>query len=866
MLKSERHQGRYVAFISYKHAVDSAFAAQLELDIKQYAKGTLSLPRRIFRDEQHINPGEDLSGTIKAALIESEFLILLASKEAATSMWVQQEIDLWCGYLNRTDRLIIILTSGQIGLTKNRNAIDWRSTNALPTNLKKYLKTFPLWVDLSQALTPSSRTLGDPGYKSAVNAVVARMENKSPNELLGKEWQIRRRNIRIAWSVSAILLTLLIISTAMGIYLDRALDVSQSRELAANSRLESAPVSFNSAIRSVEIAQTNESVRSLLDVMSRYRALKGHILKAPSAIEYLVHSPDGESVLYGPLGKGLIGKTNFIGTQITSVVIPTENRIVEIATRNSQLLLATQDSLWKMDWPGGDVVMLKRFVSDSAISTIAAPPGENSIIIGRVDGTLERFDLKTEIRKTLFKHRGMLTQIVTTKDWLVTVATTQKDSVVVTSVSQKISRSLPNVHKTANAIALSNNSKQLAVAFEDGSVGVWLLPSLEFAWEERLEYSASALAFSPDDKSLAAGDSAGRVVIFNQNGDRQDDFQAIVGGVWGLLWTADSELLTGGSDGWLRVWRPIDPGPFAKPLPNADHHQWWGKTLAGVNDAGFWQNESGDISQHEYALGQVQAFTGPVAITKRNERISLLRFGKSGTINEIPFPQPDPELRGNSFKLSESGRWAAIAWWPRDWSKRNSDISLWDLENNTVKWLGNGLRAPKALSFFDDELFAAANSEGSLAIWKDISSVKNAVVPITLDTGPITALAFLDRERLIIGMLQGSAEIRAVDSPKSVLALTERVVGSVREILVLPDRSIVTVDIDAVRWFDEDLVLRGPLLSTEHRQISAFNVAVNPDGTTLAVAMQGGTSIQVPLSLSAWVAEAKARAGTQPRL
>src|ERR1700724_89592 len=80
---AQRHGTSYKAFISYKHHVSTSFALRLEQVLKAYAKPLLARPIRIFRDEKHLAPGVDLPKLIVDALDESEFLILLASPEAA---------------------------------------------------------------------------------------------------------------------------------------------------------------------------------------------------------------------------------------------------------------------------------------------------------------------------------------------------------------------------------------------------------------------------------------------------------------------------------------------------------------------------------------------------------------------------------------------------------------------------------------------------------------------------------------------------------------------------------------------------------------------------------------------------------------
>lgn len=66
-----------------------------------YAKPIRARPIRIFRDERYLVPGLNLPKLIVDALNASEFLILLASPQAALSSWVQDEVERWCGELKR---------------------------------------------------------------------------------------------------------------------------------------------------------------------------------------------------------------------------------------------------------------------------------------------------------------------------------------------------------------------------------------------------------------------------------------------------------------------------------------------------------------------------------------------------------------------------------------------------------------------------------------------------------------------------------------------------------------------------------------------------------------------------------------------
>src|SRR5215472_10282757 len=93
---------RYKAFISYSHASDHKLAAALESALEKLGKPWYRLRNfNVFRDDTAlaINPG--IWPAIESALGESEYLLVLASPEAAQSAWVRKEIDHWLGALGR---------------------------------------------------------------------------------------------------------------------------------------------------------------------------------------------------------------------------------------------------------------------------------------------------------------------------------------------------------------------------------------------------------------------------------------------------------------------------------------------------------------------------------------------------------------------------------------------------------------------------------------------------------------------------------------------------------------------------------------------------------------------------------------------
>lgn len=110
---------RYDAFICYKHGpVDSAAALTLQRALENYwaPKGVSQKRKpfgRVFLDEGELSSCADLGQQIREALKNSGWLIVICSQDTPSSPWVQEEIDTFLEYHDRS-RILAVLTGGDI--------------------------------------------------------------------------------------------------------------------------------------------------------------------------------------------------------------------------------------------------------------------------------------------------------------------------------------------------------------------------------------------------------------------------------------------------------------------------------------------------------------------------------------------------------------------------------------------------------------------------------------------------------------------------------------------------------------------------------------------------------------------------------
>lgn len=138
----------YDGFISYSHALDGTLAPALQHGLERFAKPWYR-PRalRLFRDTASLSANPGSWSSIEQALASSRWLALMASPEAARSVWVDRELAWWLE--NRSvDRVLIVLTGGDLVWDERSGRLDREKTTALPPALRDALAEEPRWVDL----------------------------------------------------------------------------------------------------------------------------------------------------------------------------------------------------------------------------------------------------------------------------------------------------------------------------------------------------------------------------------------------------------------------------------------------------------------------------------------------------------------------------------------------------------------------------------------------------------------------------------------------------------------------------------------------------------------------------------------------
>jgi WD40 repeat protein len=307
----------YNAFISYSHAADGKLAPALQSALYRFAKPWYRLRAlRIFRDRTTLAVTPSLWGAIEAALDESTFFILLASPESAASVWVQQEVEHWLGS-NPPQRLLIVLTAGELQWDRASGQFDPSHTTALPELLLRRFADEPLYLDLRWAHEATHLSLNHPRFRDAVATLASALHGRPKDDLVGEDVLQHRRALRIAWSAAAALTVFAVASVIAAVVafqqrniarVQRAIAEDQSqtalaRQLAAQSASvrvqfpDRLPLAVLLAAESDQLHPSfegNQALRAALTLLPRPVQSYSDDLDPAGRVRALAFSPDGK--------------------------------------------------------------------------------------------------------------------------------------------------------------------------------------------------------------------------------------------------------------------------------------------------------------------------------------------------------------------------------------------------------------------------------------------------------------------------------------------------------------------------------------------------------------------------------------------
>jgi tetratricopeptide (TPR) repeat protein len=193
---------KYWAFISYSHR-DSKIAKGVQRALETYripkrlvGKTTKSgiVPaalKPVFRDREEMEAGADLKASVREALQQSRYLIVVCSPNAAQSPWVNQEI-IEFKKLNGESRVLALIVSGEPFASR----IQGREEEECFPEALRFALT-PEGEPKGEALEPLAADLRPQrdGKRMAILKLVAGMVGVGVDELVRRDAQRRARRL-----------------------------------------------------------------------------------------------------------------------------------------------------------------------------------------------------------------------------------------------------------------------------------------------------------------------------------------------------------------------------------------------------------------------------------------------------------------------------------------------------------------------------------------------------------------------------------------------------------------------------------------------------------------------------------------------
>lgn len=527
--------GAYAGFISYSHGGDKPFAERLQREVERFAKPWNRIRAiRLFRDDTNLTASPGLWTAIETALGDSEWFVLLVSPESARSHWVGKEIAWWLDTHESTDRLLMVLTAGELVWDPAAGSFDPEASTALPEGLRTAFTEEPLWVDARWSRDVSSHDENDPRMQRTVVDIASTLRGLEKDALVGeaaREHRRTRRLVRAAWASLGTLLVLALVAAALAwVQRGEALDqkavairqeqVGRSRQLAAlagqviDTDLGLAGILAAEAFRIDRNPQTRAALMQTAvssPHLERFVPLGSDITR--------VSTGSSNDVVVAGLDDGrVVSWTRETDEVRTLMELP--GPVTEVASSaDGSIVLATADGALQLA-ADGEVVEIDQAVDD-ATHFAMAPDGSAGWVVRDVEegATLLRVDgpsgAVTPMAALDPEPSGR--RIFASDDQVVLFEEGYGTwSVLDADTGQELSRGSGAFGIHESVTAASPNGRFLAVTNNDGGGTVQLWSSADADRDDPERITAAGDIGLPD--GLALGDSGNLVALAGEGG------------------------------------------------------------------------------------------------------------------------------------------------------------------------------------------------------------------------------------------------------------------------------------------------------------------------------------------------------------
>jgi WD40 repeat protein len=382
----------YDAFISYSRRQDGWLAPALQGGLERFAKPWYRVRGlRVFRDKASLAASPELWGSIETALRDSRWLILLSSREAAQSPWVDREVAWWLANKS-ADHILVVATSER--LRWDKQAGDWAEGAPVPPSLRGAFRTEPLWADLT-GVKADRRGVRVPDEDLA--SMAAPLRGVDRDALIGEHLRQHRRTMRVVRSVIATLTALLVFAVAATVIAVGQRDdartqarIATARELAALSGSmigSNLDVARLLAVEAYQMDRDPQTEAAVWQAAAASPQLVRFLQAGSSPVNVLASSADGTTVVAGTDDGNLVAFD--LATGRRTAVHATSEAVTQLSVSADGRTVAAMDASQVVTWaPGAPRVVHVGGVRAPQDVAISPSGGQTAVLEGYGSGTV----------------------------------------------------------------------------------------------------------------------------------------------------------------------------------------------------------------------------------------------------------------------------------------------------------------------------------------------------------------------------------------------------------------------------------------------------------------------------------------------
>jgi WD40 repeat protein len=826
-----RMQERYFdAFISYSHERDGRIAVALQHALHRFARPWYKLRAlHVFRDDANLTANPNLWSSITSGLETARYLVLLTSPNAAASQWVNREVAHWLEH-RPADRIILVLTDGELVWDDEGNTFDEGRSTALPPALSGAFQDEPRYVDLRFARGLEPLSTRNPQFREAMADIAAAIHERPKEELIGEDVRQYRRTRRIAWAAGLSLFALAVAATVAAIVAlrernraEEQLQLAKSRGLAAEATTalsQQLPQSLLLSLEALELSDTAEAKSALFN----------GLLERPEIVRFM--QPDAgmpAHVAFSPDGSTLA-----VGTTAGSIE----------------------------RWDAGTGELLEPLsIGERPVGPIAfSEDGQTLAAVAEFDGKVRLFDIDSGAEQSVFRapDRPGAAESVAFADGIRTLAVAYLNEVRVWRTgSARPVAVLPT--RGGDVVGMDPSARTLAVGYDD-KVDIWALgPSAQRV--ARLDLGrdtiVSDVAFSPAADMLAVGMLTGEVEVWDARSWKKLPSPNELGAqVTDLAFSADGRALAIGTfDRRVRLWDAAQGEWLRDTL--LGHIEFLNEltfapsglrlaSAGGDNNVILWDPERADRLAQTVVRGTPRD-QPLLAVDPMSERIAWIDRAGDPMLGELGGERPGesptsldsvdalPVTSANStisrLEFSPNGEWLAAAIGRGFRAART--VEVWDTDTGTQD--GGPLRVPaESLDFSPSGETLATAGFGKLA-FSDLATGDSRVESVRGTQGQVLDYRPPDGETIAVQGRTGKVSILDAATLEEEETLRSRRNAFIFDLEFSPDGEILAGgdnDGNILLWDVTAGRLMGPPLTGHRRAVT--EVEFNPDGTLLA--------------------------------